>query len=254
MKKILKKTPARTLIALLLVGVLLLMSNAPSAQLRAQTTSSGGTTSHTFVHFNNPPFDFNDAFYTANGIDVPTLDSVAGQRFGLFRQFGPPAPDHKANWVVDNSNTDPDRNNIRILATTGGYSDDGSATPNHFISIIAFITNQSFFTGVANARGIQMSDIVSTFEAYAANKQILPNGQFAQTPCGTMGDGTTPCFPVTSVATPVLRQDWRFAVNRSAIDGSSPFGYFCDDLLGMWIITYFWYIGTGFGPNQTAQC
>ena len=65
-----------------------------------------------------------------------------------------------------------------------------------------------------------------------------------------------PCFPVTSVATPALRQDWRFATNRNAIDGSdgndplnqggagasnSPFGYFCDDLLGMWIITYFWY-------------
>jgi len=61
---------------------------------------------------------------------------------------------------------------------------------------------------------------------------------------------------VTSVATPTLRQDWRFATNRNAIDGSdgndplnqggagasnSPFGYFCDDLLGMWIITYFWY-------------
>src|SRR5262249_38194118 len=69
-----------------------------------------------------------------------------------------------------------------------------------------------------------------------------------------MGDGSMPCFPVTSVATPTLRQDWRFATNRSAIDGSSPFGYFCDDLLGMWIITYFWYTKTGFGPGQTNQC
>ncbi|HYL99048.1 MAG TPA: hypothetical protein VEZ90_08855, partial [Blastocatellia bacterium] len=223
MKRILKKAPARVFVAFVLVGVLLLMSNAPSAQLKAQSTTpnNGGGN---FVHFNNPPFDFNDNFYTANGIDVTMLDSAAGQRFGLFRQFGPPAPDHKANWVVDNSNTDPDRNNIRILATTGGYSDDGSATPNHFISIIAFITNQNFFTGVANKRGIQMSDIVTTFEAYAANKQILPNGQFAGTPCGTMGDGSSPCFPVTSVATPALRQDWRFAVNRSPIDLSSPFG------------------------------
>jgi hypothetical protein len=154
--------------------------------------------------------------------------------------------------VVDNSNTDPDRKNIRILATTGGYSDDPTQ-PNQFISIIAFVPNQDFFTGVANARGIQMVDLVSNFEAYAANKQIV-NGVFAGTPCGTMGDGTTPCFPVTSVATPTLRQDWRFAVNRNPIDGSAPFGYFCDDLLGMWIITYFWYLDTGFGPNQTAQC
>jgi hypothetical protein len=84
-----------------------------------------------------------------------------------------------------------------------------------------------------------------------------------------MGNGTQPCFPVTSVATPQLRQDWRFSTNRNSIDGSngndplgkatgtvsnSPFGYFCDDLLGMWIITYFWYIDTGFGPHQTKQC
>jgi hypothetical protein len=69
-----------------------------------------------------------------------------------------------------------------------------------------------------------------------------------------MGDGSLPCFPVTSVATPTLRQDWRFATNRNAVDGTSPFGYFCDDTLGMWIITYFWYTSTGFGPQQTHQC
>jgi hypothetical protein len=51
-----------------------------------------------------------------------------------------------------------------------------------------------------------------------------------------------------------LRQDWRFATNRNAIDGSAPLSYFGDDLLGMWIITYFWYNSNGFGPNQTADC
>lgn len=60
----------------------------------------------------------------------------------------------------------------------------------------------------------------------------------------------------SDVETPKLRQNWRFATNRNAMDGSdnncindancasihdSPFGYFCDDLLGMWIITYFWF-------------
>src|SRR5262249_56211059 len=49
-------------------------------------------------------------------------------------------------------------------------------------------------------------------------------------------------------------EDWGFASNGRGIDGSSPFGYFCDDLLGMWIITYFWYVDTGFGPHQTSQC
>lgn len=206
-----------------------------------------------FVRFNPPPFDFKDAFYTANGIDVNQLDQARAGRFGFFRQTGPPARDGQVNWVIDNSNTDPDRKNVRILATTGGYIDDGTGAPTQFISIIAFLFDQSFFTGVANKRGIQMIDIVGNFEAYGAPKQFV-NGVFAGTPCGTMGDGSTPCFPVTSVATPTLRQDWRFATNDSAIDGSAPFGYFCDDILGMWIITYFWFTNDGFGPHQTPAC
>ena len=219
-------------------------------------STSGSTSTFNFPHFNPPPFDFNDAFYTANGIDVTQLDTAAGGRFGLFRKTGPPARDGQVNWVIDNSNTDPDHNNVRILATTAGYIDDGTGAPTDFISLIAFLTNQNFFTGVANKRGIQMVDIVGTFEAYAAIKQVTPTGVFQPTPCGTMGDPNfqNNCFDVTSVATPRLRQDWRFASNRSAIDGSSPFGYFCDDLLGMWIITYFWYVDTGFGPHQTSQC
>jgi len=222
----------------------------------SSVSTSGSTGGSNFPRFNPPPFDFNDAFYTANGIDVSQLDQAPAQRFGIFRRTGPPARDGQVNWVVDNSNTDPDRNNIRILATTGGYVDDGTAAPTDFISIIAFLTNQNLFNGIANKRGIQMADIVSTFEAYAANKQVTPDGVFHPTPCGSMGDPTMQnnCFDVTSVATPSLRQDWRFATNRSPIDLSSPFGYFCDDLLGMWIITYFWYVDTGFGPHQTAQC
>ena len=236
-------------------------------------------------NINPPPFDFSDAFYGANGIDVTQLDQAAAGRFGLFRQFGPPArTSSQANWVVDNSNSDPTRKNIRILATTGGYPDDGSGTANEFISIIAFVLNQNFFNsanqsgGVGNARGIAMEDIVGNFEGYAALKQTGHDGHLAPTPCGTMRDTTlpngTPCFPVTSVATPSLRQDWRFATNRNAIDGSdgndplgivsgtpndSPFGYFCDDLLGMWVLTYFWYnqnsVGDPAGNIQpTAQC
>lgn len=243
--------------------------------------------------FNPAPCDFNDAFYTANGIDLAQLNSTAGQRFGNAqngRQTGPPARGNQKNWVVDTTcaTTDPTRRNVRILATTAGYVDDGTGAPTDFISILAFLTNQNFFLpanqsgGAGNARGITMEDIVGHFEAYAALKQIdRVTGVFHTTPCGTMGDPTQQnnCFSVASVATPNLRQDWRFATNRNAIDGSdgncvnpdphvcgdgatppnskitdSPFGYFCDDLLGMWVITYFWFTDQGFGPNQTAVC
>ena len=266
------------LVPVLGVGVWLTMG---SPRLAAQPTATSFSPA---PNFNPPPCDFNDNFYTANGINVTRLDSNSGQRFGLFRQTGPPAfQREQLNWVTDRtcSQRDPDRTNVRILATTGGYIDDGTGSPTDFISIIAFLTDQTFFNtanqsgGTGNARGTAMEDIVSNFEAYAALKQRLPNGQFALTPCGTMGTGATPCFQVTSVATPQLRQDWRFASNRNAIDGSdnnivngsggsgatvnnSPFGYFCDDLLGIWIVTYFWYTvdpanpGTVCGPILSA--
>src|SRR5262249_28086726 len=151
----------------------------------------------------------------------------------------PPATGFQKNWVNDStcSQNDPTKRDVRILATTAGYSDDGTTTANQFISIIAFLTTPNVFTGVANKRNIQMVDIIGNFEAYAALKQVLPNGTFATQPCGTMQQtedpplpkppSATPCFPVSSVATPHLRQDWRFATNRNALDGSDgndPFG------------------------------
>lgn len=81
-----------------------------------------------------------------------------------------------------------------------------------------------------------------------------PNATSIPQPCFQVADSTDSSGnPVSDVATPKLRQDWRFATNRNAMDGSdgnnpfaaspvsAPFGYFCDDLLGMWIVTYFWF-------------
>ena len=145
-------------------------------------------------------------------------------------------------------------------------------------------------------RGFAMQDIVSNFEAYGAISQFKKSlncpanatppftaqncrpvpTQFSANPCSLgmiqnlQNPGATsipqPCFqvadgtvngqPLSDVASPNNRQDWRFATNRNSMDGSdtndptgtltgavinAPFGYFCDDLLGMWIITYFWF-------------
>src|SRR5215472_11510313 len=142
-KSIPKQTPVVRFISVFIVGALLLMmSSAPPARLRAQTTTTTTTAGgiKNFVRFNPPPFDFNDAFYAANGIDVNHLDAPGAGRFGFFRQTGPPAfQPGQVNWVVDNSENDPNRKNIRILATTGGYIDDGTGAPTEFISIIAFV-------------------------------------------------------------------------------------------------------------------
>jgi hypothetical protein len=300
-------------------------------------------------NFNPPPCDFNDQFYADNGIDVTQLIGRFGDNGGTTRLTGPPARGRQHNYVADNtcSTNDPTRRNFRILATTGGNSDDNnspftcatvgpSASPGcatasalepetfEFISILAFLNSQNPFAqgpyvrtvGFINGglqgvqqnpgedisigatlnvagqtiveapgqtlRGFAMQDIVTNFEAYAALRQTTPHG-FASNPCSNAmiaqlqnpnilpTDPTPqPCFPVadtvvngqvvSDVATPNLRQDWRFATNRNAMDGSdgnnpfaaspnsAPFGYFCDDLLGMWIITYFWVTAP---PNDT---
>jgi len=312
--------------------------------------AAGLASAQTFTHINPPPCDFSDQFYADNGLISTAsgeLNAEPDGRFGTFRQTGPPATGTQVNWVADTTDcsaTDPDRRNFRILATTGGNSDDGNspfscadqggafAVPQcagqpsipetlEFISILAFIHSQNAFessysrtvgainggldgvqqnagevisltpgtdpvgntTGL-NPRGISMLQIVGNFEAYASINQKLPNGTFALNPCAADMVSplapATPCFSVadtkdshgntiSDVATPNLRQNWRFATNRNAMDGSdnncinntdqnckhksfsdSPYGYFCDDLLGMWIITYFWFTQP---PTTTVQ-
>src|SRR5262249_6380578 len=105
--------------------------------------------------------------------------------------------------------------------------------------------------------------------------------QFAGNPCSlqmvqnTQNPGATsipqPCFQIadgangSDVATPNLTQNWRFATNRNAMDGSdgnnpfasrnsAPFRYFCDDLLGMWIITYFWITQNPHTVDPNSTC
>jgi len=269
--KNIRKRASLYLAAVALAGVPLVAAPNLAA---AQDTALSPT------RFNPPPCDFSDTFYEDNGL-IPS--QVIG-RFGSARRTGPPAiPGHPVNWVADGhcSDHDPDRRDFRILATTGGFPDDGSGAPNQFISILGFLTSQTAFetsynrtvggstiaiSNSQNPRGIAMQDIVSNFEAYGLVKQRLPNGTFATNPCAADIASPlappTPCFQlntVNTVFTPNLRQDWRFASNRNAMDGSdnncistdptvcpngvsdSPYGYFCDDLLGMWIITYVWF-------------
>ena len=260
----------------------------------AQTTVSplapGGV--KVFTQINPPPCDFGDVFYQENGIDPTQLVARFGsaRQFGL-PSLDPTVPNWVADSNC--STDDPTRRNFRILATTGGFR-FGDGSPTEFISIIAFVTSQNAFLSSfskqvggstisiskgANPRGIHMQDIVSNFEGYAAIKQVQADGRFALNPCAVdmqaPGVPTTPCFDVSSVNTvftPNLRQNWNFTTERNAMDGSdhncintdpavcpdgfndAPFGYFCDDLLGMWIITYHWFIVNPLTEPSTTTC
>src|SRR5215472_14133660 len=136
--------------------------------------AAGFASAQSFTKINPPPCDFSDAFYNNNGlltkdnpnVQPPIIAELAHEpagRFGSFRQTGPPATGTQLNWVADTTDcsaTDPTRRNFRILATTGGNSDDGNspftcADPNfvvpacanqptvpetpEFISILAFL-------------------------------------------------------------------------------------------------------------------
>jgi hypothetical protein len=284
--------------------------NLAAAQTPTPTNVSG------VAAFNPPPCDYSDTFYGDNGL---TPSQVVG-RFGSARRTGPPATGNQVNWVADStcSQRDPDRRNFRILAITGGFADDNSGVAQEFITILGFVTTQNAFettysrnvgainggldgdqqnpgetisiANSANPRNITMQNLVSNFEAYPAPRQRLANGKIALNPCQTDMVSplapAKPCFDlstVNAVFTPNLRQDWRFATNRNAIDGSdnncisndpavctppsqaatappgapptqndSPFGYFCDDLLGMWINSFFWFTVDPANPGKVC--
>ena len=152
----------------------------------AQSTAPTPNNGQNFIHFNLGPCDFSNQFYQDNGLDLATgaeLTTEPDGRFGTFRQTGPPATGSQVNWVYDEDNCferDPTRRDFRILATTGGNSDDanspftcsdqsvfagngGPACVNQpanngqipetleFISILAFLHNQNAFIGAAGA-------------------------------------------------------------------------------------------------------
>src|SRR5215467_14747726 len=86
-----------------------------------------------FTQINPGPCDFSNQFYNDNGLDASKTAELATEpdgRFGTFRQTGPPATGSQVNWVADATDcsaTDPTRRDFRILATTGGNSDDGNS-------------------------------------------------------------------------------------------------------------------------------
>ena len=217
---------------------------------------------------NNSPYTCSVPGNTGNGfLDCPNQSRLEPETFQFISILA----------FVDNQDAF-SSNYLRNVGLINGGLEGVQQNPGENISI----GQESLGEAPAQTlRGFAMQDIVSNFEAYAFLRQITPQG-FANGPCslammqqffGPTATVPSPCFPVndtvvngqviSDVATPNLRQDWRFATNRNSIDGSdnndpvgtlsgavsnAPFGYFCDDLLGMWIITYLWFTAP---PNDT---
>jgi len=223
--------------AVVVLGFLLLAVTMP---VRGQAPA-GGFGGGNLNNMNPPPFDWNDGFYLTNGINVTELDTAASARFGLFRQTGDPAGRGQVNWKIDNSNTSPIHNNVRILATVGGFDNFGN---DEYINIIAFLNDSGIFQNTPI--GQRTLNIASSFQAYTAPRQKLANGTIATQPCSNPNGtpivsnvtghpigGTTSCF-VPSPVTSTERHDKSFDITLNH--------YFCDDIAGFWIITYFYWL------------
>src|SRR5580700_4304758 len=95
--------------AVLIATALVVVAMTPSRSVIAQEQED--MDADDALNLNARPFDFSDAFYRANGINLDELNSPPVQRFGFtnkgvpVRQKGPPAGPGQLNWVVDHSNT-----------------------------------------------------------------------------------------------------------------------------------------------------
>lgn len=175
---------------------------------------------------NPPPFDFNDAFYLQNGIDPSFLQQRVGTDCNAPSPVAPPNQ-VPANWTLDNSNTDPTRNNVRILQTTGGFRHDGGLL---YYSIMGFIP------GPTQAGGCPLGAPGSGASVFTANQagqeaRIIANERQAFIFPVRQADASCPSPPcyILSPALGNRRQD-------NVFDTSG--GYLSSDPLGLWILAF----------------
>ena len=163
---------------------------------------------------NAPPFDFTDQYYRDHGIDP----SKILQRVGT-------STNNSLNWTVCQAgdpapcpNTDQDRNQTRILQTTGGFAYDGSLL---YYSIFGFVMPSTF---TADSAGDGARQIANERMAF-----IFPIRH---------ADGTYILSPALSNR----RQD-------NIFDTSG--GYLGQDPLGLWILEFVEL--TDFGVSPAGQ-
>jgi glycosidase len=151
---------------------------------------------------NSPPFDFSNSYYLANGINPANIIKRVG---GL---------NSASAFVVDNSNTDPNRNNIRITETTGGFDHEGNPL---YYTINGFLMPNAFTNDAAGQKAMV---IANSFEAY-----IFPKAS---------GDPLSPALSNR-------RQDNLF---------DTVHGYSVNNPLGIWIAVFVSYTPSAFNTDD----
>jgi len=99
------------------------------------------------------PFDFSNAHYLANGIDPSKiLNRINGT-------CGNPN-DMPSCSVVDTSNTDPDRSDIRELSMTGGFNHEGLPL---YYNINGMVTPDTFTNDAAGQKAMAIANFFSAY-------------------------------------------------------------------------------------------
>jgi hypothetical protein len=156
---------------------------------------------------NAPPFDFSDSFYRTNGVDIGHI---------LGRPGNPDRP--QAHWVLDSSNNDPTRRGVRVLETTGGWDKDGNLI---YYSIMGGMIPATFTN---DAAGVRARALAEDFRAFLFPKTTRN------------ADGSVASVRLDP-APPNRRHDNVFDTKNS---------YFCQNLLGLWLITMVVYTQDGY--------
>ncbi len=159
------------------------------------------------------PFDFSDAFYLANGVDPAKI---------IDRPDGTPP-----NSVIDNTNTDPNRRNVRVLQTIPTFDHSGH---EFFFNVFGLLPANAF---TSNAAGQQALDIAESFPLYifprAANAPftVFPKRQEDLTPLNGGYFGNNPLglwqfnfvrFTPAGTGTPVGQAALAELADRNGLD------------------------------------
>ena len=151
------------------------------------------------------PFDFTDAVYRAHGI----LPENIVLRVGDASRAG--------DFVVDNSNTDPNRTNIRTIETTPGTTGTSGLTYANIFGVLNSASFERNAAGQLTARGQEAFDTAERFRVF-----IFPKA--------SNGSILDPFLPNK-------RQDNVFDTRD---------GYFSNDPLGLWVAVWVVYTPRAF--------
>jgi hypothetical protein len=158
------------------------------------------------------PFDFSDATYRAHGI----LPENIVLRVGDASRAG--------DFVIDNTNTDPNRRNVRAIETTPGTTGSSGLTYANIMGVLNSSGFERNASGQLTARGAQAFDTAERFRVF-----IFPKA--------SNGSILDPFLPNK-------RQDNVFDTRD---------GYFSNDPLGLWVAVWVVYTPKAFTASGRKE-